>query len=252
MPEIQQKIISCPRKLHYYDANKYQSCPYCNGSASFSPTIDPFGGNGADWNTPGNTSGNFGPTADPFSGGYGNSTVPNGTVPFGTGNFGATVDPYGNNPGGLGSFTGTQPAQYNERPEKMGKTEFVDQSTPAGAPTPVVGWLVAIEGPCRGTDYRIHTGYNFIGRESGDIRIHGDYTISAEKDSVVTFVPQTSRFYMAHETGKNVLLVNDVPVLGGGIELHDYDVVTIGTTKLIFIRFCGEHFSWSDKEQNHG
>lgn len=47
----------------------------------------------------------------------------------------------------------------------MSKTQFVDNSTPSGVPMPVVGWLVVIEGLCRGTDYRIHTGYNYIGRE---------------------------------------------------------------------------------------
>lgn len=40
MAEIRQKIISCSQG-HYYDANRYDSCPYCN-SGSFSPTVDPF------------------------------------------------------------------------------------------------------------------------------------------------------------------------------------------------------------------
>ena len=29
MAEIRQKIISCD-KGHYYDANRYSQCPYCN------------------------------------------------------------------------------------------------------------------------------------------------------------------------------------------------------------------------------
>ena len=64
------------------------------------------------------------------------------------------------------------------------------------------GWLVAVEGPCRGTDYRIHTGYNYIGREAGDICIRGDSTISAQRDANVTYVPQTREFYIAHELAK--------------------------------------------------
>src|SRR5947209_1623897 len=36
---------------------------------------------------------------------------------------------------------------------------------PSGV-SPVVGWLVCIEGPNRGQDYRIHMEKNFIGRSS--------------------------------------------------------------------------------------
>lgn len=111
--------------------------------------------------------------------------------------------------------------------------------------------FIPIEGPCRGTDYRIHTGYNYIGRETGDICIHGDNTISAERDANVTYVPQIKKYFIAHELGKNVLLVNDMPVIGGSVELHNYDVITVGTTKLLFMGLCGEQFSWSDKERSH-
>lgn len=206
MAEIRQKIISCPQG-HYYDANRYPSCPYCR-------------------------SGSFEPTQDPFAGG----AAPRGASP----EIGATV------PGGYGGFDPTiAPTPGGSASERMGKTQFVDTSTPVGAPTPVVGWLVAVEGPCRGTDYRIHTGYNYIGREVGDICIRGDSTISAEKDANVTYVPQTRQFYIAHELGKNVLLVNDMPVIGGSTQLHNYDRITIGTTQLVFVSLCGEQFSWS-------
>lgn len=215
MAEIRQKIISCSNG-HYYDANRYASCPYCS-SGGFSPTVDPFADSaGGD-------------------GGYG-GYAPTGEIP--------NVAPEGN----YGDFAPTEAPQVkSRRAESMSKTQFVDSSTPTGAPAPVVGWLVAIEGSCRGTDYRIHTGYNYIGREVGDICIHGDNTISAEKDANVTYVPQTRGFYIAHELGKNVLLVNDLPVIGGSMQLHNYDIITIGTTKLIFVGLCSEKFSWGEE-----
>ncbi len=212
MAEIRQKIISCS-KGHYYDGNRYESCPYCS-SGSFSPTVDPFA-EVADDNT------NYG--------GIGKTTDVGETDDYG--NFGPTE----------------VPQVKNRAAESMSKTQFVDLSTPAGAPVPVVGWLVAIEGPCRGTDYRIHTGYNYIGREVGDICIRGDNTISAERDANVTFIPQTRKFYIAHEQGKNVLLVNDTPVIGGGMEIKNYDLITIGTTKLMFVGLCGEKFIWGEE-----
>ncbi len=175
-------------------------------------------------------SGGFSPTVDPFAGEpaeKADQAPLNAGVP---GNFDRTIAP------------SPAPRQDN----RMSHTQFVDVDTPAGAPAPVVGWLVAVDGPCRGTDYRIHTGYNYIGRETGDICIKGDATISAEKDANVTYVPQTRRFYIAHELGKNVLLVNNLPVIGGGLELHNYDRITIGTTQLLFVGLCGEQFSWGD------
>ena len=215
MAEIRQKIISCSQG-HYYDANRYDSCPYCN-SGSFSPTVDPFA-----------------PQAQGVS-----STV----CLEGAG------APLGQNYGG---FSPTLPPQQPERVSSaMGKTQYVDSSTPAGAPAPVVGWLVAVSGPCRGTDYRIHTGYNYIGREAGDICIRGDSTISAEKDANITYVPQTMEFYIAHELGKNVLLVNDRPVIGGSMKLDNYDIVTIGSTKLMFVGLCGKDFNWGSEGKEH-
>ncbi len=234
MAEIRQKIISCSQG-HYYDANRYSSCPYCS-SNSFSPTVDPFAGSAADNGggaMPGNDAGgSFSPTIAP-NGGAG---TPGGGMGDAYGRFDPTITPTSG--GGAA--------------ERMGKTQFVDTSTPMGAPAPVVGWLVAVEGPCRGTDYRIHTGYNYIGREAGDICIRGDSTISAEKDANVTYVPQTRQFYIAHELGKNVLLVNNLPVIGGGMQLHNYDRITIGTTQLVFVSLCGEQFSWSGEDQNNG
>ncbi len=210
MAEVKQKIISCPNH-HFYDANKYQSCPYCAGSAgSFQPTADPYGG--------------------------------------------ATVPPTDNDlPAADIGYQGgyTMPPEMMENPasgSKMSRTVFVDDSTPTGVPSPVVGWLVALAGPCRGTDYRLHTGYNYIGREYGDVVINGDMAISADKDSAIAYVAKLKRFYIAHEQGKNVLMVNDVPVMGGSTELHSHDRITIGNTQLIFIALCGDEFSWSDAE----
>lgn len=163
--------------------------------------------------------------------------------PFSPGNGGGDRVP---EPGGRDFDKTIDPPMLHKPGDDMNQTQFVDADTPAGAPVPVVGWLVAVDGPCRGTDYRIHTGYNYIGREVGDICIKGDATISAEKDANVTYVPQTKRFYIAHELGKNVLLVNDLPVIGGGVELHNYDRITIGTTQLVFVGLCGEQFNWAD------
>ena len=215
MAEISQRLVTCPNG-HLYDANKHVSCPFCQGAGGFSRTVDV--------NAPA-MGGQFAPTVDPIA-----------------------VAPAVN--AAASNFSVTAPPQGQQAASGMKKTIFVDESTPSGSPSPVVGWLVAVDGPNRGADYRIHVGYNYIGRERGDIRIEGDMSISAERDSNITFVSQTNRFYIAHEQGKNVLLVNDLPAIGNGIELHSYDRVTIGNTKLLFVGLCGETFSWNEKREN--
>lgn len=219
MAEVQKKIKTCPNG-HPYDPTRHQSCPYCS-NGGFAPTLDPFADVSFD------NSGSFTPTTDPYA--------------SHKAGFAPTQDPGGS---GSGSFDSTRPPDVHLS-GRMSQTMYVDSSTPAGAPSPVVGWLVALDGPCRGTDYRIHVGYNYIGRNSGDICIHGDATISGERDSSVTYVPQTRGFYIAHELGKNPLLLNGKPVIREA-ELKNYDRITVGTTQLIFVGLSGEQFDWSE------
>ena len=176
------------------------------------------------------------------------SAVP-GTTDVAGGNFVETQDPIGT---GSGQFaTNVPPTKPLQEGGDFGPTTTV---TPPGmgvsSVKPVVGWLVAVSGPNLGKDYRIHAGYNFIGRERGDICIGGDMAISAQKDSNITYVYQTNKFYIAHESGANVLLVNDIPAIGNATELHNYDRITIGSTTLLFLGLCGEQFSWSEKKEN--
>ena len=97
MAEIRQKIISCSQG-HYYDANRYDQCPYCS-AGGFSPTIDPFA---AGESKPGSTVGPLTP-----------GDVPHHAGDVQVGSFTPTIDP--NQPGGLS--------------ERMGKTQYVDAST---------------------------------------------------------------------------------------------------------------------------
>ena len=219
MAEIQKKIKICPNG-HPYDPSRFESCPICS-TGGFAPTLDPF-------------------SADPMGAGFDSAKQSGGS-------FAQTAPPedgYRDTPENYSRFepTAIPEVRYSGR---MQETQSVDPSTPAGSSSPVVGWLVALDGPCRGTDYRIRVGYNYIGRNSGDVCIHGDATISAERDCSVTYVPQTRGFYIAHELGKNPLLLNGKPVIREA-ELKNYDRITVGSTNLIFVGLSGEQFDWSE------
>jgi len=109
---------------------------------------------------------------------------------------------------------------------------------------PVVGWLVCIDGKEKGRDYRIHTDNNFIGRsEKMDICIRGDDTISRENHAVVSFDARDKIYYFSPGDGRSIVRLNDKAIFATA-ELHAYDVIEIGQTKLIFMPLCGEAFEW--------
>ena len=112
--------------------------------------------------------------------------------------------------------------------------------------TPVTGWLVCIDGPARGTDYHIRAGYNYIGRaEHMDIRVVGDNQIGHERHAMIAYDQEEKVFFFGPADGKSIVRLNGKMVMVPS-ELHAYDVITIGSTKLMFVPLCGERFNWDD------
>ena len=109
---------------------------------------------------------------------------------------------------------------------------------------PVVGWLVCIEGPDKGKDYRIRSERNFIGRsEKMDISITGDDTISRENHAIVSFSPKKQQFRVYPGESRGLVYLNDDEVITAEI-LSVYDVIELGKTKLMFVPFCSDKFQW--------
>lgn len=112
--------------------------------------------------------------------------------------------------------------------------------------SPVVGWLVCIEGPSRGMDYRICEGYNNIGSGNDmDICIKGDNKIIADRHAQIAYDPREKAFFFGQALGKDIIRVNDAMVMMLQ-KLTAQDVLTIGSTKLLFIPLCTEEFDWND------
>jgi FHA domain len=124
--------------------------------------------------------------------------------------------------------------------------------SPSGKPSdsqidPVVGWLVCIEGVDRGRDYRIRAQRNFIGRDVGmDICIAGDDSISRINHATLIYDPRGNAFRIAPGDAHGMTYLNneavDVPT-----PLKPYDTIELGphgSTKLLFVPFCGEGFRW--------
>ncbi|MEE1225050.1 MAG: FHA domain-containing protein [Clostridia bacterium] len=109
---------------------------------------------------------------------------------------------------------------------------------------PVVGWVVCIEGPSKGQDYRIKSERNFIGRDSSmDIVISGDNTISRENHASISYNPKNSSFRLLPGDSHGLVYLNDEDIYTP-TELKKGDIIELGETKLIFVPLCEGGFTW--------
>lgn len=111
---------------------------------------------------------------------------------------------------------------------------------------PVVGWIVCIDGPDKGKDYRLHSGNNFVGRSGKmDITLTGKY-VSSENHFCVSYDKRHDKYFAAMGIGQEMVYLNEEPLAGANaVQLKHGDVIEIGKTKLMFIPLCGENFHWN-------
>lgn len=119
----------------------------------------------------------------------------------------------------------------------------------------VVGWLIGIDGDCKGKDFHLYYGDNVIGRGYSmpgrvclnDTRIHG------EGELVLFYDPVNNEFSIRPKEGGNCLCyLNDKKSIQVPQVLAAYDCITLRErsieneviSKLMFIPLCGERFTW--------
>lgn len=108
---------------------------------------------------------------------------------------------------------------------------------------PVTGWLVCVSGKERGRDYRLHTGRNFVGRSYAmQISIPDDDEISRENHCSVVYEPNKGVFLLVAGLGTNTY--HNGIRLDSSAELRGGDNITIGSTDLEFVPYCGEGRRW--------
>ena len=120
---------------------------------------------------------------------------------------------------------------------------FLKESSPL---LPVVGWLVSLEGPEKGKDYRIKSGMNEVGRENDpevDIVIKGDAKISRRHHAIMQYDPDDNEFYLIR-LKNDAVKVNDATVKRP-IRLNAHDIIQFGETRLVFVPLCSEKFRWT-------
>lgn len=221
MEEREMEVKRCENG-HFYDAETNTSCPQCaaeNGSA-YGATEPVFGAT--------EPVSDYGAT-EPLDIG-GTTTNLGDTMPLENGNGFKTVD-------FLDGTSGVE--DYDE------VTEPVTVGGISGF-APVTGWLVCIEGADKGNDYRIRAGYNYIGRgEHMDICIRGDMKIGRDRHALIAYDHEESVFFFGPADGKSIVRLNGKMVMAPQ-EIQAHDILSIGSTKLMFVPLCGERFNWNE------
>lgn len=196
---------------HVYDADQFASCPYCNRNTR---AIQ------------------FGATAAPA--GYGATTAPAG---------------YGAAPAGRDDTIGqtVMPEAIRRRMEQEKDNRTVGEFKRKLGYEPVVGWLVCVEGPEVGKDYRLFGRINSIGRAEGnDVVLAQEHTVSQKNHVRLAYDARHNNFQLIPGEGTNVTYLNDEPLYVPQ-KLNAYDVLEMGATKLIFVPLCNERFRWPEK-----
>ena len=196
---------------HVYDADQFPSCPYCNRNTR---AIQ------------------FGATAAPA--GYGATTAPAG---------------YGAAHAGRDDTIGqtVMPEAIRRRMEQERDNRTVGEFKRKLGYEPVVGWLVCVEGPEVGKDYRLFGRINSIGRaEDNDVVLAQAHTVSQKNHVRLAYDAKHNNFQLIPGEGTNVTYLNDEPLYVPQ-KLNAYDVLEMGATKLIFVPLCSERFRWPEK-----
>lgn len=148
----------------------------------------------------------------------------------------------------IGATVAPQGYRNKQEESDIGKTVGVFQKKMSFEP--VVGWLVCIEGPEKGKDYKIYGRNNTIGRsETMDICLKEDTSISRENHAKIAYDKRHNAFHVIPADGANAVYLNDEPVYVP-VVMKAYDLLEVGDYKLSFVPFCNENFTWEDEKKN--
>ena len=205
------------RNGHFYDDGKHSQCPYC-------------GVGGVDLKMVGRSVGTVGaqPTVAKTPGGHpGKAEVPRKNI------LSQTEAP---------PKAHMTPLKAAVVPVEEGKTVGLMRGEKGF--DPVVGWLVCIDGPEKGKDYRLQSEKNFIGRASKlDVAIVGDDGISTQNHAIISYKPKNNTFKVMPGESRGLVYLNEEEVLAP-MDMKDRDILELGKTKLMFVALCGNGFVW--------
>lgn len=258
------KLTKCKRH-HFYDADKYESCPHCPPQPA-DETAQALGGStGSLENDEQATVPVWESSMDQSQEGFGEIDNQQKTVDM---NFYSAEDmikeaqtnsqqsSLGEQPTMAASLLeavekAKSPRENSRVNEDLDDCKTVSLYQAKTGIEPVAGWLVCIEGPSFGASYTLKTGRNFIGRGSDmDVVLAQDNSVSRQKHAILLYEPKKREFIAQPGDSRELFYLNEDVVLGPE-RLKAQDILTIGNSRLMFFPCCGENFSWDDyKKEN--
>lgn len=113
----------------------------------------------------------------------------------------------------------------------------------------VTGWLVCVEGPEKGRDYRLHHGFNRIGRDPGmQIQIADDPAITRKNHCSIVYDDKSNQFSLVPSTGAITYYKSSLLTKAEILQMGD--LIEIGNSTFEFIPFCRKGRVWK-KEEEH-
>lgn len=113
---------------------------------------------------------------------------------------------------------------------------------------PPTGYLICVAGEDYGIGFPLKTGNNSIGRSVSMDVVVMDEKVSREKQAFVMYEPHKREFYMKPGEGTGLCYLNGELVLEP-VKMKAYDVILLGDTKLVLVPVCCERFSWDEVEE---
>lgn len=251
------KLTKCMNG-HFYDAEKFATCPHCAGNATGEVNDDSATvGYGSDMDNGVTVSMNQEILGQPqFPQSEINIVKPpvngmpkragNGldvTRPLNTDGW-RHIDPDDDEKTVPIWFKDDEAAEIH--PVQDGRTNYMpkDMDLNPAEFRPVVGWLVCTEGKHKGQSFNLYHGKNFIGRNSDmDVWLKNDPSVSRNRHAIIIYEPRERVFFAQPGESHELFYVNDSVVLST-TQLKDRDKISVGETTLVFVPFCNSDFSW--------
>ena len=122
---------------------------------------------------------------------------------------------------------------------------------------PVTGWLVCINGPSEGKDYRIVPEKNFIGRAKDmDLRILNDDSVDERNHAIIIYDPQKNKTTIQSGSSHGLAYVFDDEdkweAINESKEIAAGTKIKIGKSEFLFVPLCSDdggnfYFRWEEK-----
>lgn len=235
-------------KGHYYDGDKFSTCPFCSGagasSAGDSVTVAmPSGSSSPDVTM----SLSSGPSSEPVTM-AGSSYSANDPV---TQKSSYTGMPEASLTGGSSFNSGGSSFSSGSvlpSDDAVTITHYAPIMEESVVTEPVVGWLVCTAGKYFGRSFPLKAGRNFVGRNPQmDVCLEEELSVSRERHAVIIYEPRGRMFLAQPGDSRELFYLNDKVVLDNE-RLKPYDLLSIGKVNMMLIPFCTETFAWEDLE----